>query len=303
LRHRRGSPGGVPRTDPHRGHHPGAGVLARGGLRQEAGPADAARPGPGDQRLRPRRQGHLHHRQARRHPAPVNQEKHASRKDTGSQGKVEGKLFPAPRRPRRCPSSPMSRIKGVLDRLKAQGRKGLVPYITAGDPHPQHTVALMHALVRGGADIIELGVPFSDPMADGPVIQLACERALAHGTSLWQVIAMVAEFRKTDSSTPVVLMGYLNPIEARGFSAFAQQAKAAGVDGVLVVDLAVEEAPEIAPLFRAAGLDCIFLLAPTSSGARIAAVAQQASGYLYYVSLKGVTGAASLDVESVAAKL
>ncbi|HZR33737.1 MAG TPA: tryptophan synthase subunit alpha [Nevskia sp.] len=197
----------------------------------------------------------------------------------------------------------MSRIKGVLDRLKAQGRKGLVPYITAGDPHPQHTVALMHALVRGGADIIELGVPFSDPMADGPVIQLACERALAHGTSLWQVIAMVAEFRKTDSSTPVVLMGYLNPIEARGFSAFAQQAKAAGVDGVLVVDLAVEEAPEIAPLFRAAGLDCIFLLAPTSSGARIAAVAQQASGYLYYVSLKGVTGAASLDVESVAAKL
>ncbi len=197
----------------------------------------------------------------------------------------------------------MSRIKAVLDKLKAQHRKALVPYITAGDPHPQHTVALMHALVRGGADIIELGVPFSDPMADGPVIQLACERALVHGTSLWQVIEMVAEFRKTDANTPVVLMGYLNPIEARGFSTFATKASAAGVDGVLVVDLAAEEAPEIAPLFRAEGLDCIFLLAPTSSGARIAAVARQASGYLYYVSLKGVTGAATLDVDSVAAKL
>ena len=197
----------------------------------------------------------------------------------------------------------MSRIQAVLDKLKAGGRKALVPYITAGDPHPRHTVALMHALVRGGADVIELGVPFSDPMADGPVIQLACERALAHGTSLWQVIEMVAEFRKADAATPVVLMGYLNPIEARGFSAFAQKARAAGVDGVLVVDLAAEEAPEIAPLFRAEGLDCIFLLAPTSPGARIAAVAQQASGYLYYVSLKGVTGAATLDVDSVAAKL
>jgi tryptophan synthase alpha chain len=197
----------------------------------------------------------------------------------------------------------MSRIKAVLDKLKQKGRKALVPYITAGDPHPRHTVALMHALVKGGADIIELGVPFSDPMADGPVIQLACERALAHGTSLWQVIEMVAEFRQTDAHTPVVLMGYLNPIEARGYENFAKKAKAAGVDGVLVVDLAVEEAPEIAPLFRAEGLDCIFLLAPTSSGARIAAVAKQASGYLYYVSLKGVTGAATLDVANVAAKV
>jgi tryptophan synthase alpha chain len=197
----------------------------------------------------------------------------------------------------------MSRIQTVLDNLKAQGRKALVPFITAGDPHPRHTVALMHALVQGGADIIELGVPFSDPMADGPVIQLACERALVHGTSLWQVTEMVAEFRKTNTHTPVVLMGYLNPIEARGFDTFAKKARAAGVDGVLVVDLAVEEAPEIAPQFKAEGLDCIFLLAPTSSGARIAAVAQQASGYLYYVSLKGVTGAATLDVDSVAAKL
>jgi tryptophan synthase alpha chain len=197
----------------------------------------------------------------------------------------------------------MSRIKGVLDNLKVQGRKALVPFITAGDPHPRHTVALMHALVRGGADVIELGVPFSDPMADGPVIQLACERALAQGTSLRQVLEMVAEFRRDDTGTPVVLMGYLNPIEARGFDVFAKKAKAAGVDGVLVVDLAVEEAPEIAPQFKAEGLDCIFLLAPTSSGKRIAAVAQQASGYLYYVSLKGVTGAATLDVDSVAAKL
>jgi tryptophan synthase alpha chain len=197
----------------------------------------------------------------------------------------------------------MSRIKTVFDSLKKQGRKALVPYITAGDPHPRYTVGLMQALVKGGADVIELGVPFSDPMADGPVIQLACERALAHGTSLWQVLDMVTEFRKTDGSTPVVLMGYLNPIEARGFGVFAERARAAGVDGVLVVDLAVEEAPEIAPCFRAAGLDCIFLLAPTSSAARIAAIAEQASGYLYYVSLKGVTGAASLDVSSVAAKL
>ncbi|MFI4982300.1 MAG: tryptophan synthase subunit alpha [Nevskiales bacterium] len=197
----------------------------------------------------------------------------------------------------------MSRIKTVFDALKARGTKALVPYITAGDPHPKHTVALMHALVKGGADVIEVGVPFSDPMADGPVIQLACERALVHGTSLWQVLEMVAEFRTTDISTPVVLMGYLNPIEARGFEAFAKRAGQAGVDGVLVVDLAVEEAPEIAPIFRAAGLDCIFLLAPTSSAARIAAIAEQASGYLYYVSLKGVTGAATLDIGSVEAKL
>ena len=137
----------------------------------------------------------------------------------------------------------MSRIKTVFDALKARGAKALVPYITAGDPHPKHTVALMHALVKGGADVIEVGVPFSDPMADGPVIQLACERALVHGTSLWQVLEMVAEFRTTDNTTPVVLMGYLNPIEARGFEAFAKRAGQAGVDGVLVVDLAVEEAP------------------------------------------------------------
>jgi tryptophan synthase alpha chain len=197
----------------------------------------------------------------------------------------------------------MSRLAATFAALKAGRRTGLIPYITAGDPHPKHTVALMHALVRGGADVIELGVPFSDPMADGPVIQLACERALASGTHLWQVLDMVRQFRRKDARTPVVLMGYLNPIETRGLDAFARRAKSCGVDGVLVVDLAVEEAPEFAPALKAQGLDCIFLLAPTSSARRIQAICREASGYLYYVSLKGVTGAATLDVRSVAAKL
>lgn len=197
----------------------------------------------------------------------------------------------------------MSRLQKTFAALKASGRKALIPYITAGDPHPKHTVALMHALVKAGADVVELGVPFSDPMADGPTIQLACERALAHGTSLWQVMDMVAEFRRNDSTTPVVLMGYLNPIEMRGVQAFAEQAQRCGVDGVLIVDLAVEEAQAYLPALQAHGLDCIFLLAPTSPDARIAEVAKAASGYLYYVSIKGVTGAATLDVDSVATKL
>ena len=197
----------------------------------------------------------------------------------------------------------MSRIKDTLERIRGQGRKALIPYITAGDPQPDVTVGLMHALVKAGADVIELGVPFSDPMADGPVIQLACERALKHGTGLWDIIDMVAEFRKADGETPVVLMGYLNPIEMRGVAAFAERAARAGVDGVLIVDLAVEEADDYLPALRSQGLDCIFLLAPTSPAERIEAVARQASGYLYYVSLKGVTGAASLDVASVAEKL
>lgn len=196
-----------------------------------------------------------------------------------------------------------SRIESTLARLKAKGRKALIPYITGGDPHPSHTVGLMHALVEGGADIIELGVPFSDPMADGPVIQLACERALIHHTSLWMCCDLVAEFRKTDSKTPVVLMGYLNPIETRGLEAVCVRAKASGVDGLLIVDLAVEEAPDFAPKVRAHGLDLIFLLAPTSSDARIEAIAAEASGYLYYVSLKGVTGSAALDIDSVRTKL
>lgn len=197
----------------------------------------------------------------------------------------------------------MSRLAATFAALKASRRKGLVPYITAGDPHPRHTVALMHALVEGGADVIELGVPFSDPMADGPVIQLACERALKHGTHLWQVLDMVRQFRRKDAKTPVVLMGYLNPIEARGLDAFARRAKECGVDGVLVVDLAIEEAPEFAPALKAQGLDCVFLLAPTSSGRRMQAIAREASGYIYYVSLKGTTGAATLDIGSVRRKL
>ncbi|MGQ0618608.1 MAG: tryptophan synthase subunit alpha [Panacagrimonas sp.] len=197
----------------------------------------------------------------------------------------------------------MSRIKAVFEDLSARRRKALVPYITAGDPHPQYTVGLMHALVEAGADVLELGVPFSDPMADGPVIQLACERALLAKTSLRKVLGMVAEFRQRDARTPVVLMGYLNPIERFGLEAFARTARDAGVDGVLVVDLAVEEAPEFTPALRKAGLDCIFLLAPTSPPGRIRAVAELASGYLYYVSLKGVTGAANLDIASVEAKV
>ncbi|WP_028006433.1 tryptophan synthase subunit alpha [Solimonas flava] len=196
-----------------------------------------------------------------------------------------------------------SRLAARFERLRAAGRKALIPYITAGDPQPDVTVGLMHALVRGGADVIELGVPFSDPMADGPTIQLACERALKYGTGLWQILDMVAEFRRSDADTPVVLMGYLNPVEMRGLEAFAARARAAGVDGVLLVDLAVEEAPDYLPTLRAHGLDCIFLLAPTSPPARIEAIAREASGYLYYVSLKGVTGAATLDVASVAAKV
>lgn len=197
----------------------------------------------------------------------------------------------------------MSRLSLTFTELKQQGRKALIPFITAGDPHPRITVPLMHALVKAGADVLELGVPFSDPMADGPTIQLACERALAHNTNLRQIIGMVAEFRQVDQKTPIVLMGYLNPIERMGVRPFAEAAAVAGVDGVLIVDLAVEEAPGYLPALRAQGLDCIFLLAPTSPLDRIAAIAREGSGYLYYVSLKGVTGAASLDVKSVEARL
>lgn len=190
----------------------------------------------------------------------------------------------------------MSRIATAL----AGTRKALIPFITAGDPHPGQTVALMHALVQGGADVIELGVPFSDPMADGPVIQRAAERALVHKVRLLDVLALVREFRATNASTPVVLMGYANPIERLGLDAFAAQARDAGVDGVLVVDYPPEEAEAFASAMKAQGLDPIFLLAPTSSDARIAQVAKLASGYVYYVSLRGVTGAAHLDADAVA---
>lgn len=197
----------------------------------------------------------------------------------------------------------MSRIAQTFDRLRREQRRALVPYIVAGDPHPRHTLAHMQALVRGGADIIELGVPFSDPMADGPVIQLASERALAHGTGLEDVFAAVRAFRETDDVTPVVFMTYLNPIEIRGLQWFADQARDAGVDGVLMVDLPVEEAPEMVPTLRAAGLDCIFLIAPTSPAGRIEAIAPLGSGYVYYVSLKGVTGSNRLDPVEVGGKV
>ncbi|WP_313952628.1 tryptophan synthase subunit alpha [Accumulibacter sp.] len=197
----------------------------------------------------------------------------------------------------------MSKIKAVFERLQAQGRKALIPFITAGDPDPALTVPLLHTLVLAGADILELGVPFSDPMADGPTIQRASERALAKGVSLRQVLEMVANFRADDNETPVVLMGYANPIEAMGIEAFAAASFDAGVDGVLVVDYPPEEAVEFARILHRHALDPIFLLAPTSSEARIAQVGALASGYIYYVSLKGVTGSAALDVAAVAARI
>ncbi|MCI0510650.1 MULTISPECIES: tryptophan synthase subunit alpha [Chromohalobacter] len=197
----------------------------------------------------------------------------------------------------------MNRIDQRFAALKAQSRRALIPYITAGDPAPQHTVGFMHACVDAGADVLELGVPFSDPMADGPVIQKACERALKQGTRMADVLDMVATFRDTDQTTPVVLMGYLNPIERMGYDTFAQRAREAGVDGVLMVDMPPEEGAEIAPLFAEHGLRSIFLLAPTTSPTRAATICAHGEGYLYYVSLKGVTGAASLDVEAVERQL
>ena len=197
----------------------------------------------------------------------------------------------------------MSRIAARFAALRQAGRKGLVPYICAGDPSPALTVPLMHALARAGADVIELGVPFSDPMADGPVIQRAAERAIRQGVGLRATLEFVARFRETDRDTPVVLMGYANPIERMGREAFAAAARAAGVDGVLVVDYPPEECEDFAQAMRGAGIDPIFLLAPTSTDERIEAVARHASGYLYYVSLKGITGAGHLDTASVAAKL
>ncbi|CAJ0778390.1 Tryptophan synthase alpha chain [Ralstonia condita] len=197
----------------------------------------------------------------------------------------------------------MSRIAQTFSQLSAQGRKGLIPFITAGDPYPEMTVELMHALVKGGANVIELGVPFSDPMADGPVIQRASERALAKKVGLRTVLEYVRAFRATDTTTPVVLMGYANPIERMGVDAFAKAASEAGVDGVLVVDYPPEECEAFAMAMRAAGIDPIFLLAPTSTEARIAQIARVASGYIYYVSLKGVTGAATIDLDAVAARI
>lgn len=201
----------------------------------------------------------------------------------------------------------MSRIQDTFARLQAAGRKALIPYVTAGFPFADITPELLHGMVAAGADVIELGVPFSDPSADGPVIQKAGERALAFGIGLAQVLQMVRDFRSRDAATPIVLMGYANPVERydqkHGADAFIRDAAAAGVDGVLIVDYPPEECEAFAAKLRANGLDLIFLLAPTSTDARMAQIARVASGYVYYVSLKGVTGAGTLDTSAVQAML
>ena len=197
----------------------------------------------------------------------------------------------------------MSRISATFEKLRAAKRSALIPFVTAGDPAPRQTVPVMHALVKAGADVIELGVPFSDPMADGPVIQRSSERALKHGVGLRDVLAMVAEFRRTDAATPVVLMGYANPVEHMGLAAFVAQARAAGVDGVLIVDYPPEESGDWLEALAGSGIDPIFLLSPTSSDKRIDIVARVARGYIYYVSLKGVTGASHIDTRDVEAMI
>jgi tryptophan synthase alpha chain len=197
----------------------------------------------------------------------------------------------------------MNRIDATFARLGKSGRTALIPYVTAGDPSPAVTVPLLRALVSAGADVIELGVPFSDPMADGPVIQRASERALAQGVGMKDVLTMVAAFREGDASTPIVLMGYANPIEAMGVVNFAQRARDAGVDGVIVVDYPPEEASEFAEILTRHGLAPIFLLSPTTPELRMDAIGRLARGYAYYVSLKGVTGAGHLDTADVVARL
>ncbi len=197
----------------------------------------------------------------------------------------------------------MNRIDACFINLREKKRKALIPYMTAGDPNPQVTVPMMHAMVKAGADIIELGVPFSDPMADGPVIQRASERALQHKVSLHQVLSLVADFRKTDNKTPVVLMGYLNPVEAMGYTKFAAAAAQAGVDGVLTVDMPPEESEEFVSELQKRNVAPIYLIAPTTPSDRVAAICAQARGFVYYVSLKGVTGAANLNVAEVTEKL
>jgi tryptophan synthase alpha chain len=197
----------------------------------------------------------------------------------------------------------MSRIQSVFENLKLNNRKALIPFITAGDPNPQLTIPLLHGLVEAGADVIELGVPFSDPMADGPTIQRASERALKHKVSLNIVLGMVAEFRKQNNVTPIVLMGYGNPIEAMGWEIFATRCAQVGVDGVLTVDFPPEESHEAFGHLQRHGIDPIFLLAPTTNEERIAKMAKQARGYVYYVSLKGVTGAGNLDLGDIEKKI
>ena len=195
------------------------------------------------------------------------------------------------------------RLADTFTRLSKQNRVALIPYLCAGDPSLALTLQLMDKMVEGGADIIELGVPFSDPMADGPVIQRATERALKQGVSLGQVLDLVAQFRKTNQATPIVLMGYANPLERMGWSTFAQTAQAVGVDGVLVVDYPPEECVKFSDLLRQRNLDSIFLVAPTTSEERLVSIIEAANGYLYYVSLRGVTGAKNLDVSAIAEKI
>ena len=197
----------------------------------------------------------------------------------------------------------MSRLAARFTELKANSKTALIPYVMASDPSPEITLPLMHAMVKAGADMIELGAPFSDPMADGPVIQAAAERSLEHNTSMHDVFSLVSEFRQTDDKTPIIVMGYLNPIEVMGYQSFAQQASACGIDGVITVDMPPVEAGEYVPALKSEGLDPIFLLAPTSTQKRIKKIAAVASGFVYYVSLKGVTGAATLDVSSVEKKV
>jgi tryptophan synthase alpha chain len=197
----------------------------------------------------------------------------------------------------------VSRISSVFDNLKEQGKKALTCYVVSGDPRPESTLPIMNALVELGVDVIELGIPFSDPMAEGPVIQLGHERALEHGTSLRSTLDLVKAFRETNSQTPIVLMGYANPIVRMGFEAFAELAHECGVDGVLTVDLPPEEATELDSALAQRDLDNIFLVAPTTTSDRLVQIAKLARGFIYYVSLKGVTGAGHLDVDSVRAKL
>lgn len=197
----------------------------------------------------------------------------------------------------------MSRIERTFEQRQAEGRKLLVSFFTAGDPHPDATVPLMHAVVRAGVDILELGVPFSDPMAEGPVIQAACERALRHQVSLQRVLEMVREFRVDDPDTPVVLMGYANPVEVMGYERFAETAASAGVDGVITVDLPPEEGGELNSALIGRGLDPVLLVAPTTLPERLQKICAAARGFIYYVSLRGVTGASSLNVDEVADKI
>lgn len=197
----------------------------------------------------------------------------------------------------------MSRISQCFEKLKTDGQTALIPYITAGDPEPWVTVPILHAMVDAGANLLELGIPFSDPMSDGPIIQKACERALKNDVSLKHVLDMVRQFRDKDKTTPIILMGYANPLEAMGYEAFAQRAEEVGVDGILTVDMPPEESEEFLTIMDSHNIDTIFLVAPTTSPERMDKIAQSAKGFIYYVSIKGVTGTASLDISEVSEKM